>query len=80
MTRVPVDAAVHTVLLNLNASVELVDNAGRVVARVYPVLDPALYENLEGSISREELDRRKKDMDNPNNRTLSDVLAEFNVP
>lgn len=79
MTRLVVDENIHKQLLSLTQPAELCDSAGHVIARVTPVFDPALYENLEGSISREELDRRKKNMDNPNNRTLADLLAEFEV-
>src|SRR5438034_2497782 len=76
MTRLIVDENVHKKLLALTHPVELCDSEGRVIARVTPVLDPALYEGLECPVSREELDRRKKNMDNPNNRTLGELLND----
>jgi hypothetical protein len=42
-----------------------------------PLNNPALYEGLECPVSREELDRRKKNMDNPNNRTLAELIEEL---
>jgi hypothetical protein len=80
MTKIVVDENVHKALLNLTHPVELCDSEGHVIARVTPVLDPALYDNLEGTISPEELDRRRKNVDNPNNPTLAEVLAQFKVP
>jgi hypothetical protein len=77
MIRIVVDENVHKVLLTLEHPAELCDSQGRVIARLTPVLDPAKYENLEGTISREELDRRKKNMDRSKMRTLSEVIADL---
>jgi hypothetical protein len=74
---VTIDENIHKVLLSLTRPVELCDAEGHVIARVTPVLDPALYEGLECPVSREELDRRKKDMDNPNNPTLAELIEEL---
>jgi len=80
MTKILIDENVHKVLLALTHPAELCDSQGHVIARVTPVLDPALYENLEGTISRGELDRRLKNMDNPNNPTLAEMLEQFKEP
>lgn len=77
MTRLVVDENIHKKLLALTQPVELCDREGRVLARVTPVLDPALYDGLECPVSREELDRRRKNADNPANRTLAELLAEL---
>jgi hypothetical protein len=55
-----IDADLRNRLLNLNQPLELIDEAGRVVARVLPTLDPALYEDLEPRLSAEELQRRRQ--------------------
>jgi len=77
MTRIVVDENVHKKLLALTLPVELCDSEGRVIARVIPVLDPALYEGLECPISREELDRRKKNRHNSKTYTTDEVLARL---
>ena len=60
MTRIMIDADLRNRLLNLSQPLELIDEAGRVVARVLPTLDPTLYEDLEPRISTEELQRRRQ--------------------
>ena len=57
MTRVILDAILRSRLHNLTDPLELCDDSGRVVARVYPGLDLADYELQEPSISDEELRR-----------------------
>jgi hypothetical protein len=73
MTRLTVDAGIHTKLATLTAPVELCDDKGRVIGRFFPVLDPALYDNLECPLSREELDRRKREKGKT--YTTEEVLA-----
>jgi hypothetical protein len=60
MTRVTVDSVLLSKLHNLTEPLELCDEAGHVLAKVRPVLDPALYGPLEPQVSKEELDRRSK--------------------
>jgi hypothetical protein len=58
MTRITLDAELQRKLLDLTQPLELCDESGHVLARVLPVMDPALYEGLEPQISEEELQRR----------------------
>ena len=57
MTRVVLDENLRKILNNLTDAVELCDESGRVVARVYPTADPAEYEPWVPPISDEELKR-----------------------
>ena len=58
MTRILYDAVLKEKLPNLERTIELCDEEGHVLARIKPVLDPALYTDLEPQISAEELRRR----------------------
>ncbi len=58
MTRVICDAALREKLHDLTTPLELCDEAGHVLARVEPVLDPELYDCTEPQISKEEWQRR----------------------
>jgi len=60
MDRIIVDAELLQKLSQLTRPLELCDTAGRVLARVQPVLDPAVWEAITPEISEEELDRREK--------------------
>jgi hypothetical protein len=60
MTRVIVDEALLSKLLNLSQPLELCNASGKVLARLLPTFDPSLYENLEPNISKEELERRRQ--------------------
>jgi hypothetical protein len=60
MTRVIVNETLRNMLHNLSQPLELCDEAGRVLARVLPTIDPSQYEGLEPQISKEELQRRKQ--------------------
>lgn len=44
MTRIVLDAAMREKLLQLKQPLELYDEAGHILARVTPVLDPSDYE------------------------------------
>ncbi len=61
MTKVIVNESLRTILHDLAQPLELCDESGRILARVLPVVDPAVYEGLEPQISREEMERRKRD-------------------
>ena len=58
MTRILYDAVLKEKLPNLETTIELCDEEGHVLARIEPVLDPALYSDLEPQISEEEIQRR----------------------
>lgn len=58
MIRIPLDQTLRDKLRNLTEPLELCDEAGVVVARVYPVADD--FEPREPQVSEEELDRREK--------------------
>jgi hypothetical protein len=60
MTQIILDAALQKKLHDLVEPLELCDEAGRVLARVTPVYDPALYGPLEPQISEEEIRRREQ--------------------
>jgi hypothetical protein len=60
MTQVIVDETLRNKLHNLTQPLELCDESGRVLGRVYPTLDLSQYGPLEPQISKEELQRRKK--------------------
>lgn len=63
MTRIVVDDSLLSKLQNLVEPLELCDKSGRVLARVVPSLDPAVFDGLQPKISREELERRKLEKD-----------------
>lgn len=73
MTRIVIDADTRRKLLDLNSSLELCDESGKVLARVIPRFDPSEYEGLEPQVSEEELRRR---VENPGRtHTTAEVLA-----
>ena len=59
MTRITLDADLRSRLLNLRQPLELCDESGRVVGRLFPAIDLAEYEACEPPISEEELRRRE---------------------
>ena len=73
MTRILYDAVLKEKLPNLETTIELCDEEGHVLARIKPVLDPALYPDLEPKISEEELRRRKTEKGKT--YTTAEVLA-----
>src|SRR5437763_1133305 len=58
--RVVVDAEMLQKLRQLTEPLELYDDKGHILARVTPVLDPALWGPLVPQVSEEELDRRER--------------------
>lgn len=60
MMRMIVDANLPGKLINLIQPVELCDPDGGVLGKFFPSLDPSEY-NLEPQITREELQRRKRE-------------------
>jgi hypothetical protein len=60
MTRIVLDSGMREKLHNLTEPLELCDEAGRVLARLTPLLGFSHNENREPQITREELLRRKQ--------------------
>ena len=60
MTKIILDEALRAKLRGLLQPLELCDEAGRVVARVFPSLDLSEYEPWEPPISEEELRQREE--------------------
>jgi hypothetical protein len=75
MTRITVDETLRGKLHNLSEPVELCDESGKVLGRLYPTLDLSQYEPLEPQISREELERRKQSKEK--RYTTAEVLAHL---
>jgi hypothetical protein len=73
MTRVIVDEVLRSKLHNLSQPLELCDESGRVLGRVFPTLDLSQYEPWEPQVSEEELDRREQA--NEKRYTTAEVLA-----
>jgi hypothetical protein len=72
MKKVLYDAVLKEKLPELDSPVELCDEEGRVIARIVPVLDPALYD-LEPEIAEKEFKER---LANPGRLyTTAEVLA-----
>jgi hypothetical protein len=75
MTRVLLDAALRSKLHNLSHPLELCDDSGKVVGRVFPTADLSQYEPLEPQVSEEELDRREQA--DERRYTTAEVLAHL---
>jgi hypothetical protein len=75
MTRVLLDATLRSKLYNLSQPLELCDDAGRVVGRVFPAPDLSQYHPLEPQVSEEELDRRERA--NEKRYSTAEVLAHL---
>jgi hypothetical protein len=75
MTKVIVDAALLSRLLNLKEPLELCDESGRTLAKVKPAVDLSQYGPLEPQVSKEELERRARS-DGPW-YTTAEVLAHL---
>jgi hypothetical protein len=75
MTRVIVDEALRNKLLDFAEPLDLCDESGRVLAQVFPAVDPSEYELVEPPISEEELRR----LEDPNQRryTTAEVLEHL---
>jgi hypothetical protein len=75
MTRVILDENLRNRLHNLTDAIELCDESGRVVARVYPTADPDEYEPWVPPISDEELKRLEES--DEQGYTTADVLRHL---
>ncbi|MFQ5731402.1 MAG: hypothetical protein ACE5KM_05540 [Planctomycetaceae bacterium] len=60
MTRITLDPDLRSRLNDLKEPVELCDEAGRVVGRVFPIIDVGDYELAEPGVNVEELRRREQ--------------------
>ena len=60
MTQILLDETLRTKLLNLTKPLEIVDETGRVVGRVFPAVDLSQYEAWEPEFDEEQLQRREK--------------------
>jgi hypothetical protein len=67
------DAMLRSKLQNLSQPLELCDDDGRVVGRVYPTPNLARCAPLQPQVSEEELDRREQS--NEKRYTTAEVLA-----
>jgi hypothetical protein len=75
MTQVMMDEILRSKLHNLSQPLELCDESGRVVGRVFPAPDLSQYEPLEPQVSEEELNRREQA--NEKRYTTAEVLAHL---
>lgn len=73
MSRVIVDEILRSRLHNLSEPLELCDDSGRVLGRVFPAMPLSEYEPCEPRISPEELRRREESHEN--RYTTVEVLA-----
>jgi hypothetical protein len=60
MTRIVVDQALLSKLHNLTELLELCDESGQLLARVYPNVDLSQYEICEPQIDEQEMKRREQ--------------------
>ncbi len=75
MTQIILDEVLRNKLQHLAEPLELCDQSGRVVARVFPMVDLSGYEPREPQVSEEELDRRE--LANEKRYTTAEVLAHL---
>ncbi len=75
MTKILLDETLRGKLNNLSQPLELCDESGRVVARVFPVVDLSEYEPWEPPISEEE--SRRREQSNEKRYTTAEVLEHL---
>ena len=73
MTRVLMNDTLWSMLHNLSQPLELCDEAGRVVGRVFPAVDLSEYQPWEPVFNEEEL--RRQEQANEKRYTTAEVLA-----
>lgn len=71
MTRVFVDASLRSKLHDLSEPLELCDEAGRVIGRVFPAPEVLLGAGREPLLSEEELQRREREPDYSTDEVLT---------
>jgi hypothetical protein len=75
MTRIVLDAELRTKLLSLSQPLELCDESGKVVGRVFPVADLSEYELEEPPYDEEEL--RRLEQSNERRYTTAELLEHL---
>ncbi|MBY0521927.1 MAG: hypothetical protein K2R98_00925 [Gemmataceae bacterium] len=60
MSKITLDAVLRSKLPDLSQPLELCDEAGKVVARITPVLDPAEWDLTEPPYTEEELQQSER--------------------
>jgi hypothetical protein len=75
MTRVVVTETLRGLLHNLSQPLELCDEAGRVLGRVFPAADLSQYEPWEPTFNADEL--RRQEQSNEKRYTTAEVLAHL---
>jgi len=75
MTRILMNETLRTLLHDLTQPLELCDEAGRVVGRVFPTVDLSEYEPWEPSFSEDEI--RRQIQSNEKRYTTAEVLARL---
>lgn len=61
MTRITLNADLRSTLLNFSQPLEICDESGRVMGRLFPTPDLSQYEPWEPPISEDELKRREEE-------------------
>ena len=75
MSHIVLDAQTLKKLDPLKGSLEVRDEAGKVVGWFTPLVDPSQYQGLPGpQISPEEIERRRKES---GGRTLAEIMADL---
>lgn len=75
MTRITVDEILRKKLNDLSEPLELCDEAGRVLGRVFPAFDLSDYEPWEPPIDEEEL--RRREQSSGRRYTTAEVIAHL---
>jgi hypothetical protein len=75
MGRIIVDEALRAKLQNFSTPLELCDESGRVLGRLFPAIDLSQYEPWEPPISDEEL--RRREQSDEKRYTTAEVLARL---
>jgi hypothetical protein len=75
MSRIIVDDALRAKLQNFSRPLELCDESGKILGRVFPALDLSEYEAWEPPISEDEL--RRREQSNEKRYTTAEVIAHL---
>lgn len=75
MTRVVLNETLRRMLHNLSQPIELCNDAGHVVGRVFPTTDLSQYEPWEPVFSEDEL--RRQEQSNEKRYTTAEVLTHL---